>query len=68
MSEEIALAAADRETTIRQAARIAELESQLGSAYEEIARLESALRQVVRMKTIKGARAIVVDALGKEGR
>jgi hypothetical protein len=42
------------------------LESELGSAHEEITRLSEALRQAARMKTIKGARRIVEDTLGKE--
>lgn len=43
------------------------LESQLGAAYAEIARLTEALKHAARMFTIKGARRIVADALGKEG-
>lgn len=66
MSEEIATAAADLAAMQQLRTQIAALESQLGQAHEDIARLEAALRQVAHMKTIVGARAIVADMLGKE--
>lgn len=51
---------------VQQDARIGILESQLGQAHAEIARLEQALLHAALMKTIKGARVIVADALRKE--
>lgn len=42
------------------------LESQLGAAYEEITRLTEALRQVRRKLSIRGARKVVDQAIGKE--
>lgn len=57
----------EQQTTIGyQDVRIAKLESELGTANAEITRLEEALRQVVRMKTITGARRIVEIALRGE--
>ena len=44
------------------------LESQLGSAHEEIARLEAGLRHAARMFTIKGARRVIEDTLGSEAK
>lgn len=41
-----------------------QVESQLGTALAEVARLEAALRKAAHMKTIKGARRIVEDTLG----
>jgi hypothetical protein len=46
--------------------QVTALESQLGTALAEIARLEAALRQVATMKTIIGARRIVKDALNEK--
>lgn len=42
------------------------LESQLGTALAEIARLEAALRMAAGMKSIKGARRVVAEALGEK--
>lgn len=46
--------------------RLSELRLELGTAHSEIARLEAALRQAASMKTIKGARRIVSDALNEK--
>jgi len=43
---------------------MSEIQSQLGTATAEIARLEAALNQAARMFTIIGARRIIADALG----
>ena len=49
------------------AARVT-LESQLGQAHEEIARLEEVLRAARGRMSIRGARKLIDAAIGKESR